>query len=155
MQPRHPPASPPPIITLDEGSPVPKYQQIADQVRALVASGALAPGAAIPSVRQLATDLGINTNTVLAAYRGLEAENIVVLRRGSRAIIHPRLASAAIPAPHDYDRIRALLSRVRVEATLAGLTMDQLSALAGEVFGSPGSSLADQPGVLKEGHHAQ
>jgi GntR family transcriptional regulator len=126
--------SDPPVIQLDEASPAPKYQQIADQVRALVAARRLLPGAALPSVRQLAADLGININTVLAAYRALEADGVVLLRRGSRAIIHPRLARATLPAPADLTRIHALLERVRTDALLAGMTPEQLHALAEQVF---------------------
>jgi GntR family transcriptional regulator len=131
-------AADPPIIQLDEASPAPKYQQIAEQVRALVAARRLLPGAALPSVRQLATDLGININTVLAAYRALEADGVVLLRRGSRAVIHPRLAKATLPAPADIARISALLERVRTDALLAGMTPEQLHALAERIF-------ADEP----------
>jgi GntR family transcriptional regulator len=129
-----------PIIKLDEGSPTPKYQQIAEQVRALVADRRLAPGAALPSVRQLAADLGININTVLAAYRALEADGVVLLRRGSRAIIHPRLAQATLPGPADLARISALLERVRTDALLAGLTPQQLHALAEQIFAADPAS---------------
>src|SRR5215813_6367410 len=135
-----------PIIQLDEASPTPKYQQIAEQVRALVASRRLSPGAALPSVRQLAADLGININTVLAAYRALEADGVVLLRRGSRAVIHPRLAQATLPAPADLARISALLERVRTDALLAGLTPGQLHALAERIFADdPASGAAQTP----------
>lgn len=130
-------ASAPPVIRLDETSPTPKYQQIVDQVRTLVAQGTVAPGAPLPSVRQLASDLGVNMNTVLAAYRVLEADGIVLLRRGSRALIHPRLATAPVPAPADLTHVRLLLERVRTDALLLGLTPDMLNRLAAEVFGGP------------------
>jgi GntR family transcriptional regulator len=123
-----------PIIQLDEASPAPKYQQIADQVRALVAARRLLPGAPLPSVRQLAADLGINVNTVLAAYRALEADGVVLLRRGSRAVIHPRLATMTLAAPADVARIAALLERVRTDALLAGMTPEQVHALVERVF---------------------
>ncbi len=125
----------PPVISLDETSPTPKYQQIVEQVRALVAQRALAPGAQLPSVRQLASDLGVNINTVLAAYRALEADGIVLLRRGSRAVIHPRLATAPVPAAEDLAHVRALLERVRTDALLLGLTSTMLRQLVEEVFG--------------------
>jgi GntR family transcriptional regulator len=134
----------PPIIQLDEASPAPKYQQIVDQVRAHVASRRLPPGAALPSVRQLAADLGININTALAAYRALEADGIVLLRRGSRAVVHPRLAHATLPAPADLARIAALLERVRTDALLAGLTPEQLHELAERVFAAD-PALGDAP----------
>lgn len=125
------------IIQLDDLSPVPKYQQIVERVRALAAAGTLAPGARLPSVRQLAGDLGINVNTVLAAYRALEADGVVMMRHGARAMIHPRLARPSLPQPADVARVRALLERVRTDALLAGLRLEALRALALEVFGDP------------------
>jgi DNA-binding transcriptional regulator YhcF (GntR family) len=134
-----------PVIQLDEASPVPKYQQIVEQVRALVAQGALAPGAPLPSVRQLAGDLGVNINTVLAAYRVLEADGIVLLRRGSRAVIHPRLATAPTPRPSDLAHVRSLLEHVRTDALLLGVTPPMLHRLAEEVFGEVPQASADLP----------
>lgn len=125
----------PAVIRLDETSPTPKYQQIVEQVRALVATGALPPRTPLPSVRQLAADLGINVNTVLAAYRALESEGIVLLRHGARAVVHPRLERVAEPRLDDVERIRAGLERIRTDALLAGMSLEQLRALAGDVFG--------------------
>jgi GntR family transcriptional regulator len=124
-----------PVIRLDLATSVPKYQQIVDQVRAFVANGELSPGVRLPSVRQLAADLGINVNTVLVAYRELEAEHIVLLRHGSRATIHPRLACPPLPQPADATRLRGLLERVRIDASLLGFTPASLRAMAEEVFG--------------------
>lgn len=124
----------PAIIQLDEGSPTPKYQQIVEQIKALIASGNLHPGTPLPSVRQLAGDLGINVNTVVVAYRVLESEQLVLLRRGSRAIIHPRLARPVVPSPDALARVRTQLDHVRTEALLLGMNADALSALAAEVF---------------------
>ena len=123
-----------PVIQLDEGSPQPKYQQIVEQVKAHAAAGRLAPGASLPSVRQLAIDLGINVNTVIAAYRALESEGIVLLRHGSRAVIHPRLARRAEPQADDVARLRLALERARTEALLVGMSLANLRALALEVF---------------------
>ena len=77
------------LIRLDEVNPLPKYMQIVEQIRAFAAEGKLAPGMQLPSVRQLAGDLGINSNTVLTAYHALEAEEIILLRHGARGVIHP------------------------------------------------------------------
>src|SRR5579884_2576604 len=103
----------PPVIRLDEINPLPKYLQIVEQIRTLVAEGALAPGTPLPSVRQLASDLGINVNTVLTAYHALEAEEILLLRHGSRAVVHPRLSKTTTPLPDDVAHIRSLLERTR------------------------------------------
>ena len=122
------------VIHLDEASPTPKYQQIVEQVRALVAAGTLTPRSPLPSVRQLAADLGINVNTVLAAYHALESEGVILLRHGARAVIHPRLARVIEPRHDDVARIRAALERTRTDALLLGLTPERLRALAAEIF---------------------
>lgn len=123
-----------PVLTLEEQNPLPKYQQIVEQVKSLVADGTLAPGARLPSVRQLAADLGINVNTVVAAYRVLEAEGIVLLRHGSRAVVHPRLTRPPAPGPADVEQVRGMLARVRTEAVLRGVSLGELRALAEAVF---------------------
>lgn len=72
-------------VTIDTASDTPVYAQIIDQLRALVREGTLGPGTALPSVRQLATDLEVNPNTIARAYTGLEQEGVLrtVTRRGT------------------------------------------------------------------------
>ena len=59
-------------ITIDRVLEDPVYAQVAQQLRQSIASGALVPGTALPSVRRLAGDLGVNLNTIARAYRLLE-----------------------------------------------------------------------------------
>lgn len=68
-------------IAVDLGSATPQYEQIRQQVAALVVSGDLAEGDRLPTVRALATDLGIAAGTVARAYRDLEAAGVVATRR--------------------------------------------------------------------------
>lgn len=63
-------------------SPMPIYRQIVEQVRRLVASGRLAAGEELPSVRAVAQQHAINPMTVSKAYSMLELEGILVRRRG-------------------------------------------------------------------------
>ena len=70
-------------------SGVPIYRQIMDQVRALAASGRLAPEQLLPSIRQLATDLEVNMMTVSKAYARLEAEGLLERVRGTGMRIRP------------------------------------------------------------------
>jgi DNA-binding transcriptional regulator YhcF (GntR family) len=60
----------------------PPTAQIRDQIRGLIASGQLAAGERLPSVRQLARDLGVAAGTVAKAYRALEVEGLLVTRTG-------------------------------------------------------------------------
>jgi GntR family transcriptional regulator len=55
----------------------PIYEQIRDEIRKLVITGALKPGERIPSVRELAATLAINPNTIQRAYRELEGEGYI------------------------------------------------------------------------------
>lgn len=67
-------------LAIDTRSPVPPYEQIRAQVVGAVRSGALAAGARLPTVRQLAQDLGVAPNTVARAYRELEQAGVVATR---------------------------------------------------------------------------
>jgi molybdate-binding protein/DNA-binding transcriptional regulator YhcF (GntR family) len=69
-------------IKLDYHSTVPIYQQIAEQLRQLIATEQIKPGDRLPSIRQLSQSLNINPNTVCRAYLELEQEQILVSRRG-------------------------------------------------------------------------
>jgi GntR family transcriptional regulator len=67
-------------ITIDRDHDEAVYAQVASQLRQLIASGTLPSGTAIPSVRQLARDLGVSLNTVARAYRMLENEGFLDIR---------------------------------------------------------------------------
>jgi GntR family transcriptional regulator len=73
-----------PLLVLDASAPGSPSEQIAEQVRLRIAAGQLPAGAGLPSVRQLARDLGIAPNTVVRAYNELERQGWVVAseRRG-------------------------------------------------------------------------
>jgi GntR family transcriptional regulator len=70
------------VFILNPQSGVPIYRQILEQVRRMVASGQLQPGAALPSVRELAMTHAVNPMTVSKAYSMLEAEGLLERNRG-------------------------------------------------------------------------
>jgi len=75
-------------VRLGQNSTEPLYQQIADNIRQLIATERLKPGDHLPTVRQLAHSLGINQNTVIRAYLKLEQEKVVISRRGGGTIVN-------------------------------------------------------------------
>jgi DNA-binding transcriptional regulator YhcF (GntR family) len=77
----------PTVITLDAGNGEPPYEQIRAQIRAQVDAGDLPPGTKLPTVRALAADLGVATNTVARAYRELEHAGVVSTRGRSGTIV--------------------------------------------------------------------
>ena len=98
------------MISVDPESPVAPYEQVREQLRARVESGELAPGTKLPTVRGLATDLGLATNTVARAYRELEVLGLIETRGRAGSVVSGHGAEqAARQAAHDYvERVRAL-----------------------------------------------
>lgn len=126
-------------IVLDVHGGVPAYRQIVDQVRFLVASGALASGSALPSTRALGQELGINPMTVSKAYGLLEAEGLVDHHPGLPLTVRAQPRDA-LAAARDTE-LRARLVPVAHAARQLGFTADEaahrLRALMREHEGSP------------------
>ncbi len=68
------------VIQIDRSLDEPAYEQVARQVRDAIATGALRPHEILPGVRGLASDLGVNLNTIARAYRLLEEQGFVQIR---------------------------------------------------------------------------
>src|SRR5512140_2080834 len=72
---------------IDPSDAAPIWRQIEEGLRRLVASGALAPGAAVPSVREMAADLRVNPATVVKAYQRLADVGVFAVRRGEGTFV--------------------------------------------------------------------
>ncbi len=70
------------MFILNPQSGIPIYRQLLEQVKRMVASGQLQPGAALPSVRELALTHAVNPMTISKAYSLLEAEGVLERNRG-------------------------------------------------------------------------
>jgi GntR family transcriptional regulator len=111
-------------LQLDLHSGVPVYRQLIDQVRGGIASGMLAAGDQLPTVRQLAVDLAINPNTVVRAYRELELGGLLETHQGTGTFISTQKMKRT-----DAQRERQLAQIVRdciSRAGAAGFTVDDL-----------------------------
>lgn len=87
------------VITIDQTSEEPLYLQIRGQIIAGIARGELVAGQALPSVRALASDLGINLHTVNKAYAVLRDEGYVLMRGRAGACIADRSAGDDVTRP--------------------------------------------------------
>lgn len=124
-------------IHLDASDSRPLYVQIMDEVRGGLVRGTLGPGEALPSVREVATDLRVNPRTVSQAYAELEREGIVYVRRGQGTFVAPDIR----PDERERPRLaREAARRALTEARRNGLTleelMDALRGLGSEVDGA-------------------
>jgi GntR family transcriptional regulator len=109
---------------LDEHSGVPVYRQLIDQIQGGMASGTLAAGAQLPTVRQVAVDLAINPNTVLRAYRELEIRGVIDTQQGTGTFISERK-----PKRDDAERDRKLdqmAGEIAARAGAAGFTIQEV-----------------------------
>lgn len=87
-------------IKIDLTSKVPSYVQIIDQIKHLIAAGELQPDDQLPTVRQLATDLRVNFNTVARAYRLMDEEGLISTQHGRGTFILP------MPSNRNGEKLR-------------------------------------------------
>ena len=119
------------ILTVDLDSPTPPYEQIRRQIASMVQVGVLARGTRLPSIRQLANDLGVAGGTVARAYRALEAEGVVATRgRHGTVVIQPPVDSAD-------RRLRRSAAALAREAQRLGVTEDGAIAALRAAFSRP------------------
>jgi GntR family transcriptional regulator len=111
-------------LQLDPASPVALYQQISDQIRRLVALGALQPGDRLPTVRDLAVEARVNRNTAARAIQLLESEGIVRTRVGQGTFVADGAAKAG-----RVERQRVVdvaIDRLLVDASTVGFPLTEL-----------------------------
>jgi GntR family transcriptional regulator len=120
-----------PLVSIDAKDRTPIYAQLDRALRAAIATGRLAIGEQLPTVRQLAVDLRVNANTVARVYAELERAGVLETRRGVGSFIRATPARAHPPREHDR-RLRAFVTRVLADADSAGFTVDDVLAAIGE-----------------------
>nr|WP_122012301.1 GntR family transcriptional regulator [Maliibacterium massiliense] len=128
------------VVEIDFASSEPIYQQIVSQVIRGIADGALKSGDALPSVRQLAVDLGINLHTVHKAYDVLRQQGYVLIHRRRGALI-------SAPARQDAAFIDTLEHGVRGFADRArsrGMDEETFLALCRRAYNEPPEAASDQ-----------
>jgi GntR family transcriptional regulator len=114
------------LILLNHDSSVPPYEQISSQLRTLIASTHLPPGRQLPSVRQLANDLGVAPNTIVRAYNELERDGWIVtsVRKGIKIADHPPTFSEE----ERQSRLASVLNQVIVTAHQLGMSAAEVHA---------------------------
>lgn len=117
------------MITINLESAVPIVEQVHAEIRHAIATGQLNPGDSLPTVRQLADDLGINLNTVARAYRLLESDGLVTSIRGRGSIVRSAHEAPAIAERSLKQRIGQSIRTLIADARLAGLNRHELETL--------------------------
>ncbi len=103
----------------------PIYEQVAESFRKLILSGVLPPGEKMPSVRELATSLTINPNTIQRAYRELEIDGYICTVPGKGSFVSQRDEAAE----KRREELRAKMSEIARELRHAGIGEEELITL--------------------------
>ncbi|HEX7595066.1 MAG TPA: GntR family transcriptional regulator [Gemmatimonadaceae bacterium] len=114
-----------PTFVVDSSSPTPIYAQLERSIRAAIATGELARGAQLPTVRQLAVDLAVNANTVARVYAQLERDGMLETRRGVGTFV-PESPTRQATRAHRERELRELIQRFVGDAALLGFTLPEL-----------------------------
>jgi GntR family transcriptional regulator len=120
------------VVVIDRDSPDAAYEQVAAQVRSAIATGRLRAGTELPGVRTLASDLGVNLNTIARAYRRLEEQGFVRIRDRSGVEVATPALQASRETLHELEQeLWALLVRMRQ----AGVSSTELRQIAARQLG--------------------
>lgn len=120
------------LIQIEPQSDIPIYEQVTQQIIEGIAKGELKPGDTLPSVRNLAADLGVNMHTVNKSYHELEAKGILTIRAKSGAMI--RSVEERALTPDQLKKIEKNLKPVVAEGLVLGATADQIEYMMKKVF---------------------
>jgi len=125
----------PNILQVDLNRATPVYRQIADGLRTLLVGGDFKPGDQLPTVRQLAVDLGVHFNTVAEAYRLLADEGWLELRRhhGATVVLRPVQSPDAAEHRTYIQRLRELAAQAISNGVTPRMVAQELTALAEEI----------------------
>ena len=110
------------FVRINPEDPRPIYVQIMDEVRRARVLELVDPEEPLPSVRHLAMELRVNPNTVQQAYRELEREGVVYVRRGQGTY----LSAAGVNGAERGALARGVAERALMEAYRSGIGADEL-----------------------------
>lgn len=120
------------MFLVNPKSKQPIYEQLVEQLRKQLFLGVVQAGQALPSVRQLATELGINPNTIQKAYRRMEAEGMIISVPGKGSFISDDLADM-LKKQRD-EQMEKTRTQIRTCRDM-GLDKQLIEQLTDEIYG--------------------
>ena len=119
-------------IRVETSTGMPITRQIAAQIRARCASGALKPGDRLPSVRALAAELAVNQNTILRVYERLTAEGLIERRHGDGTFVADHVPTGQMREQREL--LRRQVVQVAELAETLGVEPEELHQLLEETL---------------------
>mgnify|MGYP000879902501 FL=1 len=119
------------LIKIDFESDTPLYIQLKRQLIQGIARGQLKQGESLPSVRQLAEDIGINMHTVNKAYNLLKQDGYVSIDRRKGAIVNRSIGE---PGEDYMSELKEELSAIIAEAYTKGVKREEFKKICHDIF---------------------
>jgi len=114
-------------IHVDPNNPTPIYLQIVRQIKNAAATGLLAAGDKLPSVRELSQELGINPNTIARAFQELERDGVIDTVRGVGAFVSQK--GFTMSESQRRERVEKIIRELLTEAYHLQFTREELGEL--------------------------
>ncbi len=118
------------MIIIDQRSRTPVYEQIKEQILNLINTGELKTDDKLPSVRQLASDLDLNVNTVKRAYQELETERVTYSLAGKGVFV----SKTAIANEIVLESAEKELSRILSSSKAKGISLERVMELTRNIY---------------------
>ena len=118
------------IIELDMNSSTPIYVQLRNQIVMGIGRGELKLGESLPTVRQLAQDIGVNTMTVNKAYQILKTEGYIKIDRRNGAIVSDNIDMDIVFREKLENELELLLA----EAAINGMDKNDFLSMCNEIY---------------------
>ena len=112
------------FFSIDPTGDVPIYEQIVRQVKLAVADGVLVGGQMVPSVRQLANELALNSNTIARAYQELQSDRVLEPLRGRGMVVRRDAIKRCTKARNSL--VVESVRRTLADALAGGMTPEEL-----------------------------
>ncbi len=124
------------VIVLQDGSDVPVFKQIRNQIVIGISEGKLSPGEKLPTVRALAEEIGINSMTVNKAYQLLKQEGYIITDKRNGVRVRESFFMAGTLSPEAEEQLHQLIS----EAHIRGITRDEFVEMVDKYYAALSAS---------------
>lgn len=121
------------MLSINYRDPRPIYEQVRDSLQQLILSGAIQPGEKLPSVRELASQLAINPNTIQRAYRELEHLGVIDTVPGKGAFA----ARDDLAAEHRKQELRETIQNSARELCALGVPEQEIHSMVSDACNAP------------------
>lgn len=120
------------FIQLDFESDIPIYEQLKNEIIIGIAKGVLLPGERLPSVRAMASDIGINLHTVNKAYQQLQQDGFLLIHRQRGVVVHPE-GPAKADTLYEEELMHTMQPLI-AESICRGMTKKDFKAIINDIY---------------------